>query len=248
MSQTSVLNAQTAHKSKKTQNKPLHAWQGARRPTACTLVGQYCKLMPLEPKQHGADLYAAYASTTYAEDWAYLPYGPFSSTQEFADWLTAAARIKHYYVISTMDGQLHGLASFMNIEPQHGTIEVGAVKYARSLQKTTAATEAMFLMMRYAFEDLGYRRYQWCCDSRNQASCQAALRHGFQREGILRQAKVVKAKNRDTAVFSILEHEWPQVEAALSTWLHADNFNANGQQKKSLTAIREYYNENRQTL
>lgn len=232
-----AAGAQTADLS---ANSNLRRWQACAAPEFITLKGQYCQLIPLDPEQHAADLYAAYASALYPEDWAYLPYGPFLSYEQFKKWLIVSSELKHYYVIVAPPRlRAQGLASFLNVDPQHGVLEVGAIKYARCLQKTTAATEAMFLMMEYAFDSLGYRRYQWCCDSRNQASKRAALRLGFCFEGVLRQAKVVKGENRDTAVYSLLDHEWPRVKQAFLTWLHPNNFTSTGEQKQSLTAIRK---------
>jgi RimJ/RimL family protein N-acetyltransferase len=171
-----------------------------------------------------------------------LAYGPFSSFEAYLAKMNESWLKKDWHIHAIIDersGLATGLASYMRIEPEAGSIEVGAVMYSPRLQRTAAGTEAMYLMMRRAFDELGYRRYEWRCNALNEASGNAAKRLGFQFEGVLRQERVVKGRNRDTTWFSIIDREWPQIKAAFETWLAPDNFDSKGRQRQSLTQIRE---------
>lgn len=215
----------------------LPNWTPRPLPDGKVLTGRYCRLERLEAR-HGDQLYAA-ASEDDASAFTYLFYGPFASRAEFDEWLRGACASQDplYYAIVESSGTVVGFASYLRVEPKIGVIEVGNVYFSRRLRQTPAATEAMYLMMRHVFVDLGYRRYEWKCDSRNAPSRKAADRLGFVFEGIFRQATVYKGRNRDTAWFSVIDKEWPKVGAALEQWLDPANFDA-GRQRKSLTALR----------
>lgn len=220
---------------------PMPHWSPRPTPTGVTLKGRFCQLEPLNAARHAADLFAAYQTAADGRNWTYLPIGPFSSEEDYRRHAEAAAQStdpRHFAVIDTATGKPVGTLSLMRIDPIHGCIEVGHVTFSPLLQQTPASTEAQFLLMAYAFDTLGYRRYEWKCDSLNEPSRRAALRLGFQLEGIFRQALVYKGRTRDTAWFSITDTEWPAVRAALHTWLSEDNLNAQGQQRQSLAALR----------
>lgn len=209
------------------------------RPSHITLEGRYCRLEPLDADRHTADLYAA----NQADDgrgWTYLGYGPFASREDYRAWVEASAASQDplfYTIVYAGSGRAAGVATLMRIDPANGVIEVGNIKYAPALQRTPAATEAMFLLMRYVFEDLGYRRYEWKCDVLNAPSRAAAARLGFTFEGIFRQAVVYKGRNRDTAWFSIVDSEWPILKRAYEAWLAPENFDADGRQRRRLTHL-----------
>lgn len=210
-------------------------WQAKTAPNFQVLTGQYCRLEPLS-LEHVDDLYTAFKADQDDRIWTYLPYGPFVEQTSFNTWLSkqVASLDPFFYSILNAAGQAIGVASYLRIDPTNGVIEVGHINYSPALQKTPAATEAMYLMMRQVFEDLGYRRYEWKCDALNQPSRQAAKRLGFSFEGIFRQATVYKGRNRDTAWFSIIDSEWPSLKQKFETWLDASNFDATGRQIKSL--------------
>jgi RimJ/RimL family protein N-acetyltransferase len=153
------------------------------------------------------------------------------------DYRAEAGELYHYAVIDADSGKALGVASYLNINPSAGSIEVGGIAYAPALQKKPAGTEAMFLMMRRAFDELGYRRYEWKCNSLNAPSRTAAERYGFRFEGIFRQADVVKGHNRDTAWFSIADGEWPVLKTAFERWLDPANFDRDGRQRERLSAL-----------
>jgi len=202
------------------------------------MVGRLCRLEPLSVEKHAAALHDAYAAYPDEGNWTYLPYGPFSSADEYAEWVASMQSLDDPMPFAISVGPGHqpvGVASYLRINPMHGSIEVGHLSYSPALQRTSAATEAMFLMMRRAFDELGYRRYEWKCDSRNSASRRAAERLGFRYEGTFRQAMVMKGRNRDTAWFSIIDKEWPGVRAALQQWLDPSNFDGAGQQLQRLS-------------
>ena len=199
-----------------------------------TMQGEWCSLVALDPRRHGAELHAAFAAESDAADWTYLPYGPFPSAESFTEWLVenASADDPLFFVIEDRDGPC-GMASYLRITPWAASIEVGHVHFAPRLQRTAAATEAMWLMMRRAF-DGGCRRYEWKCDDLNARSMAAAERLGFRPEGVFRQATIYKGRNRDSAWFSIIDTEWPEVDHALSRWLDPSNFDADGVQRSPL--------------
>lgn len=219
---------------------PVPDWGPRPWPPRTAMTGHYCRLEPLQPDVHAADLYQAYSEDTTGGNWTYLPYGPFASLADFQAHVETAVQRDDplfYAIINLKTGAPAGVASYMRIQPAHGVLEVGGIHYAPQLQKTPAATEAMFLLMQRAFDDLGYRRYEWKCDALNASSRQAALRLGFTFEGIFRQAVVYKGRNRDTAWFSIIDTAWPALKMAFMAWLDPGNFNTQGQQRTPLASL-----------
>ena len=208
----------------------------AQRPGPVTLNGRYGRLEKLEPR-HAADLWRVFAG--HDDVWAYIGDGPFSNETEFAEFIArrAAANDPYAYAIVEPNGRALGYLTLMEIRPEMRVIEVGNVLYSPQLQRTPLATEAQYLAARYAFETLGYRRYEWKCNALNAPSRRAALRYSFSFEGIFRQHVIVKGRNRDTAWYSMLDSEWPARKAAFERWLAPENFNAAGEQKLSLSAI-----------
>jgi RimJ/RimL family protein N-acetyltransferase len=217
---------------------PVEGWRPRPFPEPETLHGRFAVVEPLEPARHGRRLFAA-NSLDDGRMWTYLPYGPFPNLEDYEAWIEGAAAQRDpsfYAIVESRTGDPVGVASYLRIEPAMGVIEVGHLAYSPRLQRTPAATEAMFLMMRRIF-DLGYRRYEWKCDSFNYPSRAAAQRLGFSYEGVFRQAVVVKDRNRDTAWFSIIDREWPALRAAFARWLAPENFDETGRQRESLSAL-----------
>ncbi|AMO57351.1 hypothetical protein GZ77_15800 [Endozoicomonas montiporae] len=221
--------------------QPMPQWKMASLPEALTLNGHYCRLERVNVDQHGKDLYETLYASVDQQEWTYLLHEPAADEKSFMSWLREISQSHDpvfYTIVATDTVKAVGLASYLRINPEHGVIEVGHLHFSPLLQKTAAATEAMYLMMKYAFEQLGYRRYEWKCDSLNAPSRKAALRLGFTFEGIFRQALVYKGRNRDTAWFSMLDGEWPELKKAFEQWLNPDNFNSEGQQLQKLQAAR----------
>lgn len=215
---------------------PLADWTPPPPPPRCVLEGRFCRLEPLDLERHAAGLFTAQAADREGRHWTYLAYGPFATLAEYGAWLasTCLGSDPLFYCITRRDdGAPLGLASYLRITPSAGTIEVGHLNYSPALQRTPAATEAMYLMLRQAF-DLGYRRYEWKCDALNAPSRSAAERLGMSFEGIFRQATVYKGRNRDTAWYAVIDRDWPALRVALETWLSPDNFDAQGRQRTRL--------------
>ena len=212
----------------------------ARHPAAVTLGGRYVTLRPLDPAADGEALHAGSHGAEKEALWRYLFEGPFDDRAAFDEHLRRKAAGSDprdplfFSILARETRRALGYASYMRIEPAHRTIEVGSILYTPALQRTAAATEAMYLMARHVFEDLGYRRYEWKCNALNAPSRRAALRLGFTFEGVFRQHMIVKGRNRDTAWFSMLDSEWPRRKAALESWLAPDNFDAAGRQRRPL--------------
>ncbi len=212
-------------------------WTGGLPPSVSVIPGRYCTLERLDPARHAEDLYTAFASAPDDRAWTYLFVGPFAASDAYLEWAVGAARSddpRHYAVVDHATGCALGTLALMRHDPANGSIEVGSIVLSPALQRTAAATEAQFLLMRYVFEELGYRRYEWKCDSLNEPSRKAAKRLGFTYEGTFRQAIVYKGRNRDTAWFAMTDHEWPAVRTALETWLEPTNFDARRQQRTPL--------------
>ena len=202
------------------------------------LSGQYVTLEPLDAARHTAALWEA--ARGHDEIWAWLADGPYASEDALRQALAqkqAGTAAVFLAIIPKATGTCAGYASYMRMDPAHGVVEVGNILMTPRLQKTTAATEAMYLMARHVFDDLGYRRYEWKCNAENEPSRRAALRYGFSFEGIFRQHMVIKGRNRDTAWFSMLDSEWPGRKAAFEAWLDPANFDAGGSQLRSLTSL-----------
>ena len=219
---------------------PVPDWRPRERPPRTSLEGIYCKVEPIDPCRHAAELFEANAADAKGSIWVYLPYGPFGTLDEYREWMESACLGDDpvfHAVIDNATGKAVGIASYLRIDPSAGSIEVGHINYSPLLQRTRAATEAMFLMMRRAFSELGYRRYEWKCDSLNERSRRAAVRLGFTHEGIFRQARINKGRNRDDAWYSIVSTEWPALEQAFMAWLSPANFDEDGRQKAGLDQL-----------
>lgn len=200
-------------------------------PAKLTIEGQYVSLFPLDPEVHGDSLWDEVKG--HDDLWLYLFDGPFSDRGAFGDNLVKKASTADplfFAIVDRASGKAAGVASLMRIEPAHRCIEVGNILYSPVLQRTRGATEAMYLLARHVFEDLGYRRYEWKCNALNEPSRRAALRLGFQFEGIFRQHMIVKGRNRDTAWFSMLDGEWPARKERFERWLQPSNFDSEGEQ------------------
>lgn len=212
----------------------------ARPPARAPLEGNSVILEPLDADRHGQDLFAAARGAD--ESWRYLPYGPFAGRTEFDAWLrqhAATADPLAFAIIDRDAGAARGIATLMSIVPEHGVVEIGHIWLSPVLQRTREATEAIFVLARYSFDGLGNRRLEWKCDAANEPSRRAAERFGFVFEGVFRQHRMIKGRNRDTAWYSITDGEWPRVRAAFEAWLSADNFDATGRQRRSLAEIRD---------
>lgn len=219
---------------------PLPDFRGARLPQGATLQGRFCRLEKLDPNRHAGALFDALSADETGALWTYLPESPPADFEEFQSWMntaSAAADSLFYAVLEQGSGRAVGRAAFMRMAPAAGSIEVGSILYSPRLQRTPVATEAMYLMMQHAFDDLGYRRYEWKCDSLNEPSRRAAQRLGFTYEGLFRQALVYKGRNRDTAWFSIIDQEWPAIRSGYEHWFDPANFDDQGQQKQTLATF-----------
>lgn len=214
-------------------------WSPRPRPARRAMRGRYCTVAPLSIDDHAADLFAANRRDRENRIWVYLPYGPFDTLDAYRHWLAGECLGDDPLFFSVIDhrtGRAAGVASYLRIKPAAGSIEVGHINYAPALQRTPAATEAMFLLMQNAFA-LGYRRYEWKCNALNAKSCAAAVRLGFTFDGVFRQATVAKGRNRDTAWYAVIDKEWQPLQAAFEAWLSPGNFDAAGRQRQSLSAM-----------
>lgn len=217
----------------------VDGWTPPPHPPLEPMAGRVCRVEPLDVARHAADLYAAHALDADGRNWTYLPYGPFATLGEYTAFLTTLAGKQDpqfYTIVDLATGRAVGVASYLRIDPAAGSIEVGHISYSPLLQRTVASTEAMYLMMRRAFA-LGYRRYEWKCHALNAASRAAAQRLGFSYEGIFRQARVDKGRNRDTAWYAAIDREWPALDAAFQRWLDPSNFDQQGRQRASLSTL-----------
>lgn len=215
----------------------LPHWTPPVRPSGETLTGHYVQLERMDPDTHAADLFRAYSG--HDEVWDYLPYGPFSSASGYHRWAkdVASGSDPLFYVLRNLaTGQCGGVASYLRITPEAGSIEVGHINLAPEIAGSRASTEAMYLLMDWGFR-AGYRRYEWKCDALNMPSRRAAQRLGFSYEGIFRQATVYRQRNRDTAWFAIIDGEWPALREAYAAWLAPGNFDAQGRQKERLADL-----------
>ncbi len=216
---------------------PVKNWVEALPPPKTEMTGLYCKIEPLDVDAHAESLFSSFAKDTENKNWTYMPYGPFDNFRDFYLWLISITEVNDplfYSVINKEDETVVGLVSYLRINPSQGVIEVGNIHFSPTLQRTAMATEAMFLMMQRAFDELGNRRYEWKCDSLNEGSRKAALRLGFTFEGVFRQAIMYKSRNRDTAWYSIIDSEWPRLKQAFTLWLNPSNFDTQGYQRMSL--------------
>lgn len=214
-------------------------WQAPPHPAREMMQGRYCRLEPLDARRHAASLHAANEADRERRSWTYLPYGPFESLDRYRAWIErdcGGSDPQFYAIVDLTRNEALGIASYLRITPGSGSIEVGHLNFSPALQRTPAATEAMYLMMARAFA-LGYRRYEWKCDALNAPSRAAALRLGFSFEGVFRQATVVKGRNRDTAWYAVIDSDWPALEAAFLHWLNPSNFDEHGVQRIRLSEL-----------
>lgn len=216
---------------------PVANWAAPPWPPREVMEGRYCTVAPMDPDAHAEELFKANAESDAI--WDYMPYGPFKDVSAYRDWLRSACMGDDplfHTVINKATGRAEGVASYLRIAPEAGSIEVGHINYARPLQQTRAGTEAMALLMTRAF-DLGYRRYEWKCNALNAPSRRLAQRLGMSFEGVFRQATISKGRNRDTAWYACIDAEWPRISDAFNVWLDPANFDAAGRQRESLSAL-----------
>jgi len=220
----------------------VDGWSTRPPPPRSPLQGRTCRIEPLDPARHGAELFRALSTAEDDRLWTYMGQGPFADLNVFRQWMETSAMGDDplfHAIVDGAGGNALGHAAYLRIEPVVGVIEVGNIFFAPALQRTIAATECMYLMMCRVFDELGYRRYEWKCDALNAPSRAAALRLGFQFEGIFRQAIMYKGRNRDTAWYAIIDKDWPEVKAAFQAWLAPGNFDAAGNQKQRLQSFRD---------
>jgi RimJ/RimL family protein N-acetyltransferase len=222
-------------------SEDLGNWQPRPRPERVVLTGRYVRLEPLSATAHADGLFTASAVPDADVKFAWLYEYPPTSREDFLDWVEQAERSTDplfFAVIDKASNQVAGRQSLMRIDPANGVIEIGNIYWGPLISRRPAATEAQLLFMKYVFDELGYRRYEWKCNNRNEPSKRAARRFGFKSEGIFRQHLVVKGENRDTAWFSVIDKEWPALRAAYERWLDPSNFDADGRQKQRLEEFR----------
>jgi RimJ/RimL family protein N-acetyltransferase len=217
-------------------------WRSATRPERRPLEGELVVLEPLDPRAHSAALFEASSGPVAAGLWDYLSVGPFESERDFVRWAEAAAASDDplfFAIVERESRRPSGVCSYMRTTPEHGVIEIGNIWFAPTLRRTRRATEAIFLLAHHVFDELGYRRLEWKCDSLNAPSRRAAERLGFSFEGVFKQHMVVKGRNRDTAWYALLDHDWPNARRAFELWLSALNFDADDRQLRSLRTLRD---------
>ncbi|MGI8977889.1 MAG: GNAT family N-acetyltransferase [Pirellulaceae bacterium] len=218
---------------------PAAHWQLPMTPSQDTMEGRFCRVEALSAERHARDLHAANSLDTENRNWTYMTYGPFAGFAEYRNWVSASAASSDPLFFAILDKSSEravGVASYLRIDPRHGSIEVGHLQFSPLMQGKPAATEAMFLLMQRAFE-LGYRRYEWKCNALNEPSRRAAQRLGLSFEGVFRQAAVVKGRNRDTAWYAAIDQEWPALKAAFQRWLEPSNFDESGRQRVALSVL-----------
>lgn len=219
----------------------LDGWTARPVPSRPTMDGRYSRIEPVDVERHAAPLHDAWSRAPDDRDWTYLfadrP-ADLPACRAHLERMASTSDPMHFAIIDLVSERAVGSAALMRIDPVHGAIEVGGIAYSPELMRTRAGTEAMYLMMRHAFDELGYRRYEWKCDALNAPSRTAALRYGFELEGVFRQAVVYKGRSRDTAWYSIIDAAWPAVRAAFEAWLDPANFDEAGVQRRALAEIR----------
>ncbi len=214
-------------------------WLPPEAPPRTAMEGRWCRVEPIDPARHAADLHKAFSDDPDDRVWTYFGYGPFDSLERYRAWMEGFCQGSDpmFFVIRPKRGdrigRAAGTACYQRIDRRMGSIEVAHLMYSPRLQRTTAATEAMYLMMRRVF-DLGYRRYEWKCDGLNETSIRAAFRLGFQPEGVFRQALIYKGRSRDTQWLSVIDKDWPRLRHRFERWLEPDNFDASGAQRTGL--------------
>ena len=219
---------------------PVPNWSPRPRPPLRPMEGTYCRVEPINLGRHAADLYDANRKDEDGRIWTYLPYGPWDTFQGYLHWMETnalGADPMFHAIVDRRTDKAVGVAGYMRINPDDGVIEVGHINYSPLLQRTPAGTEAMFLMMRRVFDELGYRRYEWKCDALNAPSRAAAERLGYQFEGVFLQATMYKGRSRDSAWFAIIDKEWPAIKAAFERWLDPSNFSEQDRQRQRLSIL-----------
>lgn len=220
---------------------PVPGWSARPRPTRAVIAGRYCRLEPVDVERHAVELFARYMEAPDVRDWTYLFHERPQTLGAFHAYLAELARTEDPLHFAIVDPGAHGAvgtAALHRIDCAHGVIEVGSIAYSPRMKRTPAGTEAIYLFMRLAFDELGYRRFEWKCDSLNAPSRAAAERFGFTFEGVFRRAIVYKGRSRDTAWYSLIAEEWPRIRAAFESWLSPENFDQLGRQRRSLREIR----------
>ena len=218
----------------------LAGWTPRPRPSTDVLEGRWCRLERLDPARHGDSLYDASAAPGAEERYRFLFEPPPVDREAFDAWCGRASSGEDplfYAVVHPATGRAEGRQALMRITPEHGVVEIGNILWGPAIARTRVATEALYLFARHAFDDLGYRRFEWKCDALNEPSRRAALRFGFAFEGVFRQHMVVKAKNRDTAWFAMTDGDWPSIRAGMERWLDPSNFDVEGGQNSRLEAM-----------
>ncbi len=232
------MNVESNHLGQPIGNAVAH-WTQPPAPARETMQGHYCRLEPLDVALHAKSLFAANQLDQQGRNWTYLPYGPFNSFDDYRQWIenTCLGDDPLFFAIRDLTtDEVGGVASYLRITPESGSIEVGHLNFSPRLQQTPVATEAMYLMMQRAFE-LGYRRYEWKCHALNAPSRTAAQRLGLSMEGVFRQHTVVKGRNRDTAWYAAIDDQWPDLRQAFATWLSPENFDETGKQRVRLSSL-----------
>jgi RimJ/RimL family protein N-acetyltransferase len=215
----------------------LSAWRGVPRPERVVMEGRYARLEPLDPSRHGAYLLASAQAPGADDRFRYLFEDAPSDAASFTPWLEkASAGIDPLFfaVIDKATGRAEGRQALMRIDPVHGVIEIGSILWGPAIARSRIATEALYLFAAYAFDTLGYRRFEWKCNDINEPSKRAALRFGFTFEGVFRHHMVAKGRNRDTAWFAVIDSDWPRLKAGYEAWLQPNNFDKAGQQRSKL--------------
>jgi RimJ/RimL family protein N-acetyltransferase len=239
--QVNFLMAQRTNSYGQPIGAALPDWQPHSWPKVDTLTGTYCRIERISAERHGPGLFAAFSQAPDGRDWTYSQVGPFADESQYVAYAAQCETSldpMHFAIIDVTSGEPVGTMALARIDPKNGSIEIGYLVFSPLLKQTRMATEAHYLTMEYCFDQLGYRRYEWKCDSLNQPSLNAASRLGFQFEGTFRQAVVYKGRSRDTCWLSITDAEWPALKLRFQRWLSADNFDEVGKQKQSLQSLR----------
>ncbi|MEZ5879292.1 MAG: GNAT family protein [Nitratireductor sp.] len=215
----------------------MSGWTPRQKPGRVVLDGLYARLEPLDTERHGSELFSASHVPDADDKFRWLAENPVDDEAAFLAWVKKSEASEdplYFAVVDKASGKVAGRQTYMRIDTQNGVIEIGNIYWGPLIARKRAATEALYLFMRHAFADLGYRRFEWKCNNDNEPSKRAALRFGFTFEGVFRQHVIVKGLNRDTAWFSIIDKEWPALEKAYEAWLAPENFDADGQQRRKL--------------
>ncbi len=223
--------------------RDLSNWQPGPLPGEKKLAGRLARLEPYDADIHAEGLFNALCGENAHNIWDYIPFGPVETEKKFRETFQTAMTDLGWrpLVLLMRDCSVpSGMFSFMRLRPEAGSAEIGAILYEKKIQRTSATTEALYLSAKHIFEDCGYRRYEWKCNSENKASCRAAERFGFTYEGTFRQDMITRGKNRDTAWFSMLDHEWSAIKKMFEAWLDPQNFDPYGQQKQSLVSFQNH--------